>query len=142
MILLSLWSQCISLTKAVYSRITFLAYNWIGPKGNFQMSLHDTSYRLNGEDYGYVTSRITDRDGAACFTFKHTSAVTLEAVCAMERATVLSTFDPAVCDNADVDIPAVHVAPEFANNTCKEVTLVLPAIAGEWTLHTCVYNTP
>ncbi|XP_071476683.1 uncharacterized protein [Diadema antillarum] len=85
--------------------------------------------RLLGDDFGYIRSRITDRDGHACFPFKYAGSVTVEAVCAMERASVVSTTLPAECERAESDIPPSQLDPNVPSEACREVTLVLPPLA-------------
>ncbi|XP_030856065.1 uncharacterized protein LOC105436405 isoform X4 [Strongylocentrotus purpuratus] len=89
--------------------------------------------QLTGEDYGFSSSRTTDRYAEAFFNFKHGRTVTLEAVCARERVTVASTTLPAAFDNADTDIPSVSPDPLLPLDVCREVTLMLPPLASNMT---------
>ncbi|XP_041460435.1 uncharacterized protein LOC121411678 isoform X2 [Lytechinus variegatus] len=84
---------------------------------------------LMGDNYGFMSSRITDQNAETCFSFKHGSNVFLQAACTTQRIQVGSTTQPALCDNSAVDIPSFRSSSGTTTNVCKEVTMIIPSSA-------------
>lgn len=94
-------------------------------------SLISYLYSLTGEDYGFMSSRTTDRNAETCFTFKHGGNISLRAACTTESTMVASTTQPALCDNVAVNIPSFRSSYGTTTDVCREVTVVIPSSAGE-----------